>query len=133
MRVYDQIAAVVKSGAGSQAVAAKMQSMKDWHPDVMEFILCKDREEKKDHAGRERLRPPRRLRLGPLSERQSVGPPERQLHGVGRCRRALGEPVRVTEPEQGRGRRYPAREMFTKMAKSTLVLRRSGLAVRHDD
>jgi ribonucleoside-diphosphate reductase alpha chain len=46
MRVYDQIAAVVKSG-GKTRRAAKMQSIKDWHPDVMEFILCKNNEEKK--------------------------------------------------------------------------------------
>ena len=46
MRVYDQIAAVVKSG-GKTRRAAKMQSIKDWHPDVMEFIQCKSREEKK--------------------------------------------------------------------------------------
>ncbi len=46
MRVYDQIAAVVKSG-GKTRRAAKMQSLKDWHPDVMEFIQCKSKEEKK--------------------------------------------------------------------------------------
>jgi ribonucleoside-diphosphate reductase alpha chain len=46
MRVYDQIAAVVKSG-GKTRRAAKMQSIKDWHPDVMEFIQCKGKEEKK--------------------------------------------------------------------------------------
>ncbi len=46
MRVYDQIAAVVKSG-GKTRRAAKMQSIKDWHPDVMEFIKCKCSEEKK--------------------------------------------------------------------------------------
>ncbi|MFV0446383.1 MAG: vitamin B12-dependent ribonucleotide reductase [Planctomycetaceae bacterium] len=46
MRVYDQIAAVVKSG-GKTRRAAKMQSIKDWHPDVMDFIQCKAREEKK--------------------------------------------------------------------------------------
>ena len=46
MRVYDQIAAVVKSG-GKTRRAAKMQSMKVWHPDVLEFIECKNREEKK--------------------------------------------------------------------------------------
>jgi ribonucleoside-diphosphate reductase alpha chain len=46
MRVYDQIAAVVKSG-GKTRRAAKMQSIKDWHPDVMEFVECKFREEKK--------------------------------------------------------------------------------------
>ena len=46
MRVYDQIAAVVKSG-GKTRRAAKMQSLKDWHPDIMEFIECKCNEEKK--------------------------------------------------------------------------------------
>ena len=46
MRVYDQIAAVVKSG-GKTRRAAKMQSIKDWHPDVMDFIQCKAKEEKK--------------------------------------------------------------------------------------
>lgn len=48
MRVYDQIAAVVKSG-GKTRRAAKMQSMKVWHPDIMEFIECKWKEEKKAH------------------------------------------------------------------------------------
>jgi ribonucleoside-diphosphate reductase alpha chain len=46
MRVFDQIAAVVKSG-GKTRRAAKMQSIKVWHPDVMEFIECKWKEEKK--------------------------------------------------------------------------------------
>ena len=46
MRVYDQIAAVVKSG-GKTRRAAKMQSIKDWHPDILEFIQCKAKEEKK--------------------------------------------------------------------------------------
>ncbi len=46
MRVYDQIAAVVKSG-GKTRRAAKMQSLKVWHPDIMEFIDCKHREELK--------------------------------------------------------------------------------------
>ena len=49
MRVYDQIAAVVKSG-GKTRRAAKMQSIKDWHPDVVDFIECKSREEKKVRA-----------------------------------------------------------------------------------
>lgn len=46
MRVYDQIAAVVKSG-GKTRRAAKMQSLKVWHPDIMEFIECKHKEEQK--------------------------------------------------------------------------------------
>jgi ribonucleoside-diphosphate reductase alpha chain len=46
MRVYDQIAAVVKSG-GKTRRAAKMQSLKIWHPDILEFIECKAKEEQK--------------------------------------------------------------------------------------
>ena len=46
MRVYDQIAAVVKSG-GKTRRAAKMQSLKVWHPDIVDFIDCKQKEEEK--------------------------------------------------------------------------------------
>ena len=49
MRVYDQIAAVVKSG-GKTRRAAKMQSLKVWHPDIMDFIQCKAKEEAKAHC-----------------------------------------------------------------------------------
>ncbi len=46
MRVYDQIAAVVKSG-GKTRRAAKMQSLKIGHPDIVDFIDCKYKEEEK--------------------------------------------------------------------------------------
>ncbi len=49
MRVYDQIAAVVKSG-GKTRRAAKMQSLMCVHPDIKEFITCKMNEEKKAWA-----------------------------------------------------------------------------------
>ncbi len=49
MRVYDQIAAVIKSG-GKTRRAAKMQSLKVVHPDIKEFITCKTEEEKKAWA-----------------------------------------------------------------------------------
>jgi len=49
MRVFDQIAAVVKSG-GKTRRAAKMQSLKVEHPDIKEFITCKTEEEKKAWA-----------------------------------------------------------------------------------
>jgi len=49
MRVYDQIAAVVKSG-GKTRRAAKMQSLKIHHPDIKEFITCKAEEERKAWA-----------------------------------------------------------------------------------
>src|SRR5262245_64394994 len=47
MRVYDAIASVVKSG-GKTRRAAKMQTLKCWHPDILEFIECKTREEKNE-------------------------------------------------------------------------------------
>lgn len=46
MRVFDAIASVVKSG-GKTRRAAKMQTLKVWHPDILEFIECKTKEEKK--------------------------------------------------------------------------------------
>lgn len=49
MRVYDQIAAVVKSG-GKTRRAAKMQSLKVDHPDIKEFITAKTDEERKAWA-----------------------------------------------------------------------------------
>ncbi|MBW8001371.1 MAG: vitamin B12-dependent ribonucleotide reductase [Planctomycetes bacterium] len=49
MRVYDQVAAVIKSG-GKTRRAAKMQSLKIGHPDIKEFITCKTVEEKKAWA-----------------------------------------------------------------------------------
>ena len=49
MRVYDQIAAVVRSG-GKTRRAAKMQSLRCDHPDVRDFITCKMNEERKAWA-----------------------------------------------------------------------------------
>ncbi len=49
LKVYDQIANVVKSG-GKTRRAAKMNILKDWHPDILEFIECKTKEEKKAWA-----------------------------------------------------------------------------------
>ena len=49
MRVFDQVAAVIKSG-GKTRRAAKMQSLKIDHPDIVDFIQCKVGEEKKARA-----------------------------------------------------------------------------------
>lgn len=49
MRVYDQIAAVIKSG-GRRRRAAKMQILNCDHPDIREFVSCKLNEEKKAQA-----------------------------------------------------------------------------------
>ena len=49
MRVFDQVAAVIKSG-GKTRRAAKMQSLRCDHPDIEEFIECKPAEERKAWA-----------------------------------------------------------------------------------
>ena len=49
LKVYDQVANVVKSG-GKTRRAAKMNTLKDWHPDIEEFIEAKQKEERKAWA-----------------------------------------------------------------------------------
>ncbi|NQU41263.1 MAG: vitamin B12-dependent ribonucleotide reductase [Lentisphaerae bacterium] len=49
MRVFDQVAAVIKSG-GKTRRAAKMQSLKVQHPDIGDFVRAKTNEERKAWA-----------------------------------------------------------------------------------
>ncbi len=49
LKVYDQVANVVKSG-GKTRRAAKMNTLRDWHGDIEDFISAKMREEKKAWA-----------------------------------------------------------------------------------
>lgn len=49
LKVYDQVANVVKSG-GKTRRAAKMNTLFDWHGDIKEFIEVKSKEEKKVQA-----------------------------------------------------------------------------------
>src|SRR6202789_2292914 len=49
LRVYDQVANVVKSG-GKTRRAAKMNTLRDWHGDIEQFIDAKQKEEKKAWA-----------------------------------------------------------------------------------
>jgi len=49
LKVYDQVANVVKSG-GKTRRAAKMNTLKDWHGDIEEFIDAKQFEEQKAWA-----------------------------------------------------------------------------------
>jgi len=49
LKVYDAIAGVVKSG-GKTRRAAKMNTLKCWHPDIKEFIEAKPSEERKAGA-----------------------------------------------------------------------------------
>ena len=46
LQVYDQVAGIVKSG-GKTRRAAKMNTIRDWHGDIEEFIDCKS------HRGKE--------------------------------------------------------------------------------
>ena len=49
LKVYDAIASVVKSG-GKTRRAAKMNTLKVWHPDIKDFIEAKQGEERKAWA-----------------------------------------------------------------------------------
>lgn len=49
LRIYDQVAGSIKSG-GKTRRAAKMNTLRDWHPDIEEFITAKKKEEMKAHA-----------------------------------------------------------------------------------
>lgn len=117
MRVYDQIAAVVKSG-GKTRRAAKMQSIKDWHPDVLEFIECKNREEKKVRTLVEQGYDPQEAYDTVLFQNAnlSVRLSDEFMRAV-----EADQPWTthwVTKPEMA-GPTYPAREVFTKMSNST--------------
>jgi ribonucleoside-diphosphate reductase alpha chain len=116
MRVYDQIAAVVKSG-GKTRRAAKMQSIKDWHPDVMEFILCKNKEEKKVRLLIEEGYDPLEAYDSVLFQNANLS-----VRLSDEFMQAVQEDKPwttrwVTEPTQ-QGPTYQAREMFTNIAQS---------------
>jgi ribonucleoside-diphosphate reductase alpha chain len=116
MRVYDQIAAVVKSG-GKTRRAAKMQSIKDWHPDVLEFIECKCREEKKARLLIEQGYEPQDAYDSILFQNANLS-----LRVSDEFMRAVEEdkPWKthwVTDAGKP-GPEYPAREMFQKAAQS---------------
>jgi len=116
MRVYDQIAAVVKSG-GKTRRAAKMQSIKDWHPDVMQFIECKCREEKKVRILIEEGYDPQEAYDSVLFQNANLS-----LRVSDEFMRAVEQDKTwtthwVTDPSKA-GPSYPAREMFQKMAQS---------------
>ena len=117
MRVYDQIAAVVKSG-GKTRRAAKMQSIKDWHPDVLEFIECKNREEKKVRTLVEQGYDPQEAYDTVLFQNAnlSVRLSDEFMQAVENDKPWTTH--WVTNPSQA-GPTYPACEMFSKMANST--------------
>ena len=83
LKVYDQVANVVKSG-GKTRRAAKMNTLKDWHPDIEEFIEAKTEGGEESlgahRAGLRRLLQRRRLRLDHVPEREPLRPRERRIH-----------------------------------------------------
>lgn len=117
MRVYDQIAAVVKSG-GKTRRAAKMQSIKDWHPDVMEFIECKIREEKKVRTLVEEGYDPQEAYDTVMFQNSnfSVRLSDEFMYAV-----ETDKPwtTRWVTDQNKSGPTYPAREMFNKITSST--------------
>ena len=117
MRVYDQIAAVVKSG-GKTRRAAKMQSLKDWHPDIMEFIQCKGKEEQKARVLIENGYDPQEAYDSVLFQNAnlSVRLSDEFMQAV---EKDLPWTTHwVTDPARS-GPTYSAREMFQKIAQST--------------
>ncbi|MCE5268187.1 MAG: vitamin B12-dependent ribonucleotide reductase, partial [Planctomycetaceae bacterium] len=117
MRVYDQIAAVVKSG-GKTRRAAKMQSIKDWHPDVMEFVECKNREEKKVRTLVEQGYEPQDAYDTVLFQNANLS--VRLSDEFMKCVETDRPWTThwVTKPEIA-GPSYPAREMFNRISAST--------------
>ena len=84
MKGFDAFAGVIKSG-GKTRRAAKMVILNVDHPDIIEFIECKQKEEAKAHAlVAHRIRRLasrlRRLLLHLLPEREQLRPRHRRLH-----------------------------------------------------
>jgi len=125
MRVYDQIAAVVKSG-GKTRRAAKMQSLKVWHPDILEFIECKNREEKKARLLIQEGYDPLEAYDSILFQNAnlSVRVSDEFMEAV-----VADQPWTthwVTEPGRA-GPTYPARDMFRRMAQAAWACGDPGL------
>lgn len=116
MRVYDQIAAVVKSG-GKTRRAAKMQSLKVTHPDILEFIECKAKEEKKARILIQNGYTPEEAYSSVLFQNAnlSVRVTDEFMEAVEADREWVTH--WVTDPTR-EGPRYRARELMQKMAES---------------
>ena len=134
LEVLDRAAGATKSG-GTTRRAAKMVCLDMDHPEIVDFINWKVREEKKAHAliaGRLLVRlQRRRLPHGQRAELEQLGPRHRRLHGRGARPAARGRP----RAHDRRGRRHATarKDLWRQVAEAAWALRRPGRAVRHDD
>ena len=121
MKGFDAFAGVIKSG-GKTRRAAKMVILNIDHPDIVDFIECKQKEEAKAwaliEAGYDGSGPEQRgLLVHLLPERQQLGARDRRLHVRGACATATSAPRAVKDgrPVQT----FKARELLRKISDAT--------------
>ena len=131
MKAADASAGVIKSG-GKTRRAAKMVVLNADHPDIDEFIKCKEEEEKKAwaliDAGYDASLDGPRLQLGVFPERQQLGARHRRVHAGGAERRPMADALR--QDRRG-GRELPRARSDAHDRRGDACLRRPRDAVRH--
>ena len=132
MRGADSWAGTIKSG-GKTRRAAKMVVLDIDHPDVLDFVWCKAKEEEKANALRDAgfdmsIDGEGFTSIQYQNANNSVRV-SRRVHGARRARRGLGvhRPRRRLDRRHREGRRRAAPDRRRRVA-----LRRSGRSVRHD-
>ena len=119
MKGFDAFAGVIKSG-GKTRRAAKMVILNIDHPDIVEFIECKVKEEKKAHVlieqGYDCVDRRRSVQLDFLPERQSLRARDGRIHARGGRGHGLVDEERHRRAAE---REMSAKELLAKIADST--------------